>query len=1075
MGALLLIVVVVIAVATLASFVSVAEQNANNRASLLTNLKNENLQLEYAQFSAVASMVITGNTMTTITTSPFNTAPTPTGGDTYTVTIMGTTTGGTTDSVLTTSGTPYTPGALAGDMLTYTSGPAIDVSKPIISNTANMITTNAFNPAPSASGGDTYTVTIASGKTTSATATVLTDTTANFPTNGFVGDTLTYTNGPATTDSPWSSVELSIRNSNTANSGVSQIKAGNYWFQWKQVDSTTGNATGPLFGFGGVYMPIPAKGTLNVKLDFGVGGHVEPARDASITITLLTVAGNFFTTVYNSPTADGQVGVSTINDQYFNRDVVSMDGTQSQGANGSQIVSYIWTVDVEHSSAGCTVANLGTAEDYVPVTVSGTVAKFLPEAFQSSTLNPLSNFCLTGPFAVSLEVIDSAGFIGYTDPITVGADPNMAPPASLTLVSNTITVNGMATVTVEMTDIFGNPMTGQVVDFAVASGNISSVNPLFATTNSMGEASTSVAFGEHGGVIIAVSEANSALKLQVAEGGALEVSISPANPTVDNGQSITLTAIPSGGSGTYTTYSWYQGSCTGKPVQSGASASYATGALSATTNFCVQVTDSENEMATATTTVTVSSSSLTANPIMPSSPSIDPGQSITLQANPSGGTTPYSYQWYTGASCTAPIAGATGSTYLASPSSTTTYYYMVTDPSMGTACSAGDTVTVNTSMTPPIISAPYPGMDSGQSETISTTASFSGGSSPYTCQWLQEAPGAGSFSNLGGSFGCTAGATPSVSTGTLTTTGVWSFELKVTDSVLTSVTSSPATVTVNPTLLVPTPTPSSQNVDQGQTATVRDSAPVMGTPAYTYQWLEEAPGSTSYTPATDCSAPTTTLTCTFVTSGVTGTTTTGTTSTVMTNAGATYTANAFVGALLTYTSGPAADETEVITSNTATTITTAAFSPAPTPTGGDTYEVTLSGTYNFELQATDSSVTPETATSAPVTVSVNPVLVAAVISASPTSISPESSSTLTTTTPFTGGISTYSCQWLQEGPGATGYSAMGSSFLCSPSDTYVVTTGPLSAAGNWNFEFVVTDSANPAVTATSNAVTVTVT
>ena len=72
---------------------------------------------------------------------------------------------------------------------------------------------------------------------------------------------------------------------------------------------------------------------------------------------------------------------------------------------------------------------------------------------------------------------------------------------------------------------------------------------------------------------------------------------------------------------------------------------------------------------------------------------------MTLTANPSGGTTPYTYQSYTGAFCSLPATGATGATYSPSPSTTTTYYYKATDSSgAGTesVCSSGDTVTVIT-------------------------------------------------------------------------------------------------------------------------------------------------------------------------------------------------------------------------------------------------------------------------------------------------------------------------------------------------------------------------------------------
>ena len=109
----------------------------------------------------------------------------------------------------------------------------------------------------------------------------------------------------------------------------------------------------------------------------------------------------------------------------------------------------------------------------------------------------------------------------------------------------------------------------------------------------------------------------------------------------------------------------------------------------------------------------------------------------------------------------------------------------------------------------PTISASPTAILSGQSSTLSTITSFSGGTPPYTCQWLQEAPGAGSYSNLGGPISCKAGDTPSTLTNALSTTGTWSFELQVTDSfaVPPTVTSNAVTITANTVTVVCSPNP----------------------------------------------------------------------------------------------------------------------------------------------------------------------------------------------------------------------------------------------------------------------------
>src|SRR5207247_10092659 len=106
------------------------------------------------------------------------------------------------------------------------------------------------------------------------------------------------------------------------------------------------------------------------------------------------------------------------------------------------------------------------------------------------------------------------------------------------------------------------------------------------------------------------------------------------------------------------------------------------------TYYCYAVSDSAFAHATqpsATDLVTVNPI-LVAGDITPSNPTIDTGQSIVLTANPSGGTAPYSFQWYSGTSpnCssdTAPLG--TSSTQTVSSTISAYYCYKVTDSSAG--------------------------------------------------------------------------------------------------------------------------------------------------------------------------------------------------------------------------------------------------------------------------------------------------------------------------------------------------------------------------------------------------------
>lgn len=282
--------------------------------------------------------------------------------------------------------------------------------------------------------------------------------------------------------------------------------------------------------------------------------------------------------------------------------------------------------------------------------------------------------------------------------------------------------------------------------------------------------------------------------------GAPSLVLSPS--AIDSGQSATVAAQASwtGGTPTYT-ISLYSGSsltCSSDALVStvsgvgGTTYTFNFAAPGADTEYCVTLTDSASGAVvnTSPTVEFVINPALSAS-VTPSAATVDSGQAILLSASPtsdtpSSGTAPYSYQWYTGSTCTAAIAGSTSSTYTTgSLTSASSFSVLVTDSSPGTPAAtscASASISVNPALAPPTISVSSGSISSGGSAQLSTTTSFSGGTSGYTCQWLVEGPSAESYSDLGSSFACSAGATPTISTGVLSTTGTWSFELQVTDS-----------------------------------------------------------------------------------------------------------------------------------------------------------------------------------------------------------------------------------------------------------------------------------------------------
>jgi hypothetical protein len=90
------------------------------------------------------------------------------------------------------------------------------------------------------------------------------------------------------------------------------------------------------------------------------------------------------------------------------------------------------------------------------------------------------------------------------------------------------------------------------------------------------------------------------------------------------------------------------------------------------------------------------------------------------------------------------------------------------------------------------VSASLGTINQGQTSSLSSSV-VSTGTSPYAYQWLQKAPGAGSYSMISGA----TSSSYSFVTSIVSATGSWSFQLQVRDNAAATVTSSAVSVTVN--------------------------------------------------------------------------------------------------------------------------------------------------------------------------------------------------------------------------------------------------------------------------------------
>ncbi len=168
----------------------------------------------------------------------------------------------------------------------------------------------------------------------------------------------------------------------------------------------------------------------------------------------------------------------------------------------------------------------------------------------------------------------------------------------------------------------------------------------------------------------------------------------------------------------------------------GPSASFPVPTPGTTTFYCATVTDGSDAPATATSASArfVVNQALMAS-ISPGSPTLDSGQAIALSAVATLGTAPYTYQWYTGGTCTTAIAGQISSTFSTGVlNATKSYSVRVGDSSSGTPAAtvcASTVVTVAPVLVASLLLSPT-AIDAGQAVTVSGTVSWTGGATPYT-------------------------------------------------------------------------------------------------------------------------------------------------------------------------------------------------------------------------------------------------------------------------------------------------------------------------------------------------------
>jgi parallel beta-helix repeat protein len=206
----------------------------------------------------------------------------------------------------------------------------------------------------------------------------------------------------------------------------------------------------------------------------------------------------------------------------------------------------------------------------------------------------------------------------------------------------------------------------------------------------------------------------------------ISVIISPKSFTLDFGQSQTFTATVAGGTPQYS-YHWYLNNIL---IQgAGGPTCIYNASISGSKTVYVNVTDDAGDSADSSTSSGTVKTVLLVS-ITPATVSSDLGQSQTFKSTVSGGTSPYSYQWYYNGSL---IPDATSSSWTFTPAlGSYTIYVKIKDYAGMWTTSNITLATVNQALAVTVLPS-VTTLDVGQSETF--TATVNTGTLPYSYQW----------------------------------------------------------------------------------------------------------------------------------------------------------------------------------------------------------------------------------------------------------------------------------------------------------------------------------------------------
>lgn len=213
----------------------------------------------------------------------------------------------------------------------------------------------------------------------------------------------------------WDNANVTIRNFNTLLSNLRDIEFNdNFVANWTELPSppVEYNATG-------LTMPILPESSSEVEIDVA---NYNVTKTSSLLINLLAADGNIFEFSY--PVPDSLI--STVSSpQYFGTTIKDVISLQANPVGNESVANYIWRIDaLESHSPTLTVFESGVAIQLDPQSM-----------FAGNPVLPTDN--VTGPYTITLMTVNAIGQVSLSSPLITPQDNN-----TVNLAMNPVCVSG---------------------------------------------------------------------------------------------------------------------------------------------------------------------------------------------------------------------------------------------------------------------------------------------------------------------------------------------------------------------------------------------------------------------------------------------------------------------------------------------------------------------------------------------------------------------------------------------------------------------------------------------------------